>query len=122
MRKIAFLILSIFTISSSIAQINSSTKSKNQTELNLTLSDDREILNDGIIYRIEKDNQTLSAHKNGKQMWKTNIIKVCGKPDVGNAQIRYIKLNKEKINVIFGKHSFVEVDIKTGKTKFLGAD
>jgi hypothetical protein len=91
-------------------------------ELNLALSNFRGIEDKETIYFIENDNQTLSAYKNGKLKWKTNIIKVCGKPKVGEPKVRYIKLNEKVIQVIFGKHSMAEVDMQSGKTKFIGND
>jgi len=117
---LTFLFFLFFSLPNGFGQ-TSVQKNPNST-LNLAVSKQREITNDEIIYRVEPDNQTLSAHENKKLKWKTNIIEVCGKPEVGKAEIRIIKLNGEKIQVIFGKHNFAEVQIETGKTKFLGAD
>jgi hypothetical protein len=91
-------------------------------ELNLAFSNFRGIEDKETVYFIENDNQTLSAYKNGKLKWKTNIIKVCGKPKVGEPKVRYIKLNEKVIQVIFGKHSMAEVDMQSGKTKLIGTD
>ena len=112
------------TISQTFAQkkLYDETKVAKQTELNLALSNFRGIEDKETVYFIENDNQTLSAYENGKLKWKTNVIKVCGKPKVGEPKIRYIKLNEKVIKVTFGKHSWAEVDLKSGKTKFIGAD
>ena len=76
----------------------------------------------GIIYYIEKDNRNLVAYKNDKMIWKTDIIAICGIPDVGSPEIRHIRLVKKTISVTFGKHSYATVDITNGKTQFLGSD
>jgi len=112
------------TISISFAQKKMYDKKKvtKKTELNLTFSNFRGIEDKETVYFIENDNQTLSAYKNGKLKWKTNIIKVCGKPEVGEPKIRYIKLNEKVIKITFGKHSWAQVDVENGKTKFIGSD
>ena len=112
------------TISISFAQkkMYDEKKVTKKTELNLTFSNFRGIEDKETVYFIENDNQTLSAYKNGKLKWKTNIIKVCGKPEVGEPKIRYIKLNEKVIKITFGKHSWAQVDVENGKTKFIGSD
>jgi hypothetical protein len=98
-------------------------KISTDTELNFSLTDKRGIKSKtGIIFFVEKDMQTLTAYENDKIKWRTNIITICGKPAIGSAGIRIIKLEKNNINVTFGKHSFATIDIINGKTIFLGAD
>ena len=75
-----------------------------------------------IIYKVEADLQTISAYENRKLKWQTNIIKVCGKPSVGKAKITGLNIIGERMSVVFGKHSYADVDIKDGKTTFLGSD
>lgn len=84
----------------------------------------RGIRNKKTIYFIKKDTQTLCAYEKRKLKWKTNIIVDCGEPKVGKSEIRFLKFNEKTrtISVIFGKHSFAEVEIRNGNTKFLGAD
>jgi hypothetical protein len=118
--KILFFI--VFTQTSFAQKINKNLISK-KLDLNLSLEPKmRGIESDNVIYYIEKDMQTLSAYINGKLKWKTNIISVCGKPGVGKSEIRVIKLRVDKLSVVFGKHSFAEVDINTGKTEYIGSD
>ena len=93
-----------------------------KSELNLAFSKCKGIEDKNNVYFIEIDNQTLSAYENGKLKWKTNIIKAWGIPKVGEPKIKYIKINGNVINVTFGKHSWAEVNIKNGITKFIGAD
>jgi hypothetical protein len=70
------------TLSLSFAQkkLYDEKKVTKTTELNLAFSNYRGLENKAIIFFIENDNQTLSAYENGKLKWKTNVIKVCGKP------------------------------------------
>jgi hypothetical protein len=118
--KILFFI--VFTQTSFAQKINKNLTSK-KLDLNLSLEPKmRGIESDNVIYYIEKDMQTLSAYINGKLKWETNIISVCGKPGVGKSEIRVIKLRVDKLSVVFGKHSFAEVDINTGKTEYIGSD
>ena len=90
-------------------------------EINLTAAQ-RGIEKDSIIYLVEKDFQTISAYKDNTLLWQTNVISVCGKPKVGEPKIRYLKHENTKLLVVFGKHDYAEVDIKNGKTVFLGSD
>jgi len=119
-----YFIVLFLTISKSFAQMKLYDEKKvtKKTELNLAFSNFRGIENKETVYFIENDNQTLSAYVNGKLKWKTNVIKVCGKPKVGEPKIRYIKLNEKVIKLTFGKHSWAEVDLESGKTEFIGAD
>jgi hypothetical protein len=117
-----FLVLIIFTQTSFAQNFDKKLVSK-KTELNLSLEPKmRGIENNNVVYYIEKDIQTLSAYENGRLKWQTNIISVCVKPSVGKSEIRVIKPEADKLLIVFGKHSFAEVDIKNGKTKYLGAD
>ena len=123
-KRYLYFIVFLLTTSISFAQkkLYDEKKVTKKTELNLAFSKFRGIENNETVYFIENDNQTLSAYKNGKLKWKTNVIKVCGKPKVGEPKIRYIKINEKVIKVTFGKHSWAEVDAESGKTKFIGAD
>lgn len=116
------LILIIFSQASFAQNFNKNLVSK-KTELNLSFEPKmRGIENNDVIYYIEKDIQTLSAYENGKLKWQANVISVCGKPSIGKSEIRVVKLKADKLLIVFGKHSFAEVDIKNGKTIFLGSD
>jgi len=92
-------------------------------ELNFNSTDKRGIkADDGIIYFVEPDGQTLTAYEKNNIRWTVNIIKACGELVVGESEIRYIKLIKDKIQIIFGKQDLASVDIKDGKVKYLGSD
>jgi hypothetical protein len=94
-----------------------------EKELNFAFTDKRGIKSEeGIIFFVERDGQTLTAYDGERIKWTVNIIKVCGEPKVGKPQIRYLKLIADKIEVTFGKHSFASVEVRDGKTTYLGAD
>ncbi len=76
---------------------------------------------DNLVFYIEKDNRTLTAYKNNKILWHTDILASCDTPLIGKPEVRYIKIEKY-ILVTVGKHSFVEVDITNGKAKYVGSD
>lgn len=98
-------------------------KVSTEKELNFSTTDKRGIkADDGIIYLVEKDGQTLTAYNKNDIKWTVNIIKICGQPKVGKPEIRHIKLTGDKIQITFGKHDFASVDIKDGNVKYLGAD
>jgi hypothetical protein len=119
--------LGLFFIIQSVCGQDSITYDKNKvsfaTELNFAITDNRGIESKaGIIYYVEKDMQTLTAYENDKIKWRINIILICGKPTVGQPEIRFVKLDNDKLNVTFGKHSFANVAIADGKTIYLGSD
>jgi hypothetical protein len=94
-----------------------------KNEINLSFEPKmRGIEVNNVTYYIEKDMQTVSAYENGKIKWQTNIISVCGKPGVGKPEVRCLKIKGKILQVVFGKHSFANVNINNGKTKFIGSD
>lgn len=94
-----------------------------EKELNFAFTDRRGIEADnGLVYFVEKGGQRLIAYENNKVKWTADVLKSCPKPEVGKAEIRYIKLSVDKIEITFGKHYFASVDIVDGKVKCLGAD
>jgi len=116
-----FIIVLLIAQSCTNQKYDSSLVSKS-LEINLADTKMRGIENNGTIYFLEEDLQTLSAYENGIRKWKTNVISVCGKPSVGKPEIRYLKLKPNILLVIFGKHSFAEIGLSNGETKFVGSD
>lgn len=119
---VKFLILALFSTQTNLAQRFDTRLVSKDLEINLKTTEKRGIQKNGIIYFVEKDLQTISAYKNNKLQWKTNVINICGKPEVGEPKIRYFRYEPEKLFVVMGKHNFAEVNISNGKTKCLGAD
>lgn len=78
------------------------TKIDTASELNFAFSDKRGIeLANGIIVLVEQNMKVLTACKNGVRKWKANIIAKCGEPYVGEPEIRFIKIDGDKINCCF---------------------
>ena len=116
-----FVFILVFT-QSNFAQTFDLKLISKKTELNFAFTKMRGIKSRKVIYFIENDLQTISAYRNGKLKWKTNIISVCGKPGVGKSEIRHVKLEYGKLFVTYGKHSFAEVDTGNGSAKYFGED
>ncbi|GAA3777707.1 hypothetical protein [Flavobacterium ginsengiterrae] len=118
-----FLKLSMLTFlvtQTGIAQkINNDLISKN-SEINFAKTQKRGIKKNNIIYYVENDLQTISAYKRKKLKWQTNVISVCGKPKLGEAQIRYVGYNSDKLLIVMGKHHFAEIDVNSGLTTLVG--
>lgn len=124
--KIKILVLILFISSLNYAQELRTFEKKSisqDTKLDLLLTKKRGIETETKeIYFVENDNKTISAFKNRKLKWKTNVIEKCGKPKVGKSEIRFIEIRENKIFVVYGKHNYAEINIKNGKTKFIGSD
>lgn len=119
---IVFLILALFLTQQNFSQKIDPKLISKKSEINFANTQERGIQKNSIIYLVENDLQTISAYKNNKLQWQTNVIKICGKPKVGKPKIRYLKYKNAKLFVAFGKHDFAEVDILNGKTIFVGSD
>jgi hypothetical protein len=92
-------------------------------EVNFAFSDKRGIETDNGMTFLEKQNlKVLTAYKNGVQQWEADVIAKCGEPKVGKTEIRFIKMEGDKIYVVFAKHSFANVLVATGKVECLGSD
>ena len=124
MKLLVNLIGAIFILQTSCAQERAYDQTKVSSKIETSIDNTYRGIKSktGIIYYVEKDNRTLTAYKNDKIIWQTDIISVCGKPLVGSPEIRYIKLERNIISVTFGKHSYANVDINNGKTTFGAAD
>ncbi|KAF2516963.1 hypothetical protein [Flavobacterium foetidum] len=114
-----FLKLSVLTFivaQTGIAQkYNDDLISKN-SEINFAKTQKRGIKKNNIVYYVEKDLQTISAYKRSKLKWQTNVISVCGKPQKGEPEIRYVGYNSDKLLIVIGKHNFAEIDVNSGVT------
>lgn len=88
----------------------------NNSEINFAKTQKRGIKKNNMVYYVENDLQTISAYKRSKLKWQTNVISVCGKPKLGEAQIRYVGYNSNKLLIVMGKHNFAEIDVDSGLT------
>lgn len=92
-------------------------------ELNFSSTQKRGIETpDGTIYVVGKNLKVLAAYQHGKIKWQSDIIISCGMPSVGQPEIRYLKLDGDKIYLRFGKHTYAKVNIADGKVECLGSD
>ena len=75
----------------------------------------------GKIVKVKKDGRTVICRtKDGKLCWETEI-------DTGNTVIRDIRIaekedGKSVITLVFGKHSFGQIDLETGQYSYSGSD
>ena len=119
---VAFSLTTINACGQSTIKVDS-TKISKDTEVNFYKTSMRGIESSTKeIFYVDENMQTLIALQNGQVKWRADIIKTCGTPFVGNPSIRYLKLEHDKISVVYGKHDFASVDITTGKIACLGAD
>lgn len=112
---------------SKIAESSSEHDTKELKKTKQVKDTEKEILiidsHTGITVQVKPGGRVLAAKdKNGKAMWSVDIIAKCGVPAVGKPIIRNLSVKDNKINVVFGKHSFASIDIETGQVDFLGAD
>jgi hypothetical protein len=121
-RILKLLIFILILTQSSFAQKYNANLISKDTELNFAFTKMRGIERNNVIYYVEKDLQTVSAYKNNKLLWQTNVVSVCEKSVVGKPDIRYLRYEINRLFIICGKHSFAEVDTANGKTKLLGSD
>jgi len=76
----------------------------------------------GIVYLVENDKRTITAYDNTKVLWKSDVIGICGKPAVGEPEVRFIQLEKDRLSVSFGKHCSAYINITDGKVTCLGCN
>jgi hypothetical protein len=118
-----FLKLSMLTFmvtQTGIAQKYNDALISQNSEINFSKTQKRGIKKNNIIYYVENDLQTISAYKRSKLQWQTNVISACGKPKLGEPEIRYIGYNSNKLLIVMGKHNFAEIDILNGNTTLVG--
>lgn len=97
-----------------------------EKELNFLKSKFRGIKFNRITYYVEKDLQNVTAYRKDKQIWTTSVISNCEVSNIDyygrKYEIRYIKLEKDKLLIVYGKQNYAEIDLTTGKTECLGSD
>ena len=122
--KFLFFLL-ILTQSNFAQKLDSKLVSK-EKELNFLKSKFRGIKFNRITYYVEKDLQNVTAYRNDKQIWTTSVISNCEVSNIDyygrKYEIRYIKLEKNKLLIVYGKQNYAEIDLTTGITNCLGSD
>jgi len=90
-----------------------------EKELNLVFSDKRGIKgDDGVVYFVQRDGLTLTAYKGSEVKWTVNFSKTCEETTVKKSEIQYMGLTGEKIQLIFTKRNFANIDVRDGKTTY----
>jgi hypothetical protein len=76
------------------------------------------------IFYVESNGRRLVAFKkDGTIMWSVDVLEATKvTPRIGQPVIRHLNLSEDQLRVTFGKHDFAEVQINSGKTKYLGSD
>jgi hypothetical protein len=76
----------------------------------------------GIVVTVKDDERTLVARLGGKILWQADVIKSAGPPGVGRPVVRHLSLKGGAVTAVYGKHSFAELELKTGKLLASGSD
>jgi len=99
------------------------TKVTTKKELNFYQTDKRGIRYKDVVYYVENDLNTIRAYqKDGKVKWEVNFIKKFTSEVIGEREIRYLHIDKEKLYITYAKHDYFYIDLKTGKLNYLGSD
>ncbi len=77
----------------------------------------------GISVALKDDDRSLVAKdREGKVLWEVDVIKQAGAPAVGQPVVRHISVKDAKVTAAYGKHSFADFDLKTGRLLSAGSD
>lgn len=90
----------------------------NEKELNLLLTNKRGIRYKEIVYYVQSDSSAITAYKkDGSVKWRSDVSKVIqsDKGLVAETSIRFIKIEKDKMLFVYGKHQQGKIELKTGK-------
>jgi hypothetical protein len=76
------------------------------------------------MFYVESNGRRLVAFKkDGTIIWSVDVLEATKvTPKTGQPVIRHLDLAKGQLQVVFGKHDFAEVQIASGRTKYLGSD
>jgi hypothetical protein len=77
----------------------------------------------GTDFRVSVDGRVLTATgEDGQVLWTVNVMEKAGAPFVGEPTIRHLSVVDGEIAVTYGKHSFANFEIKTGRLLSSGSD
>jgi hypothetical protein len=77
----------------------------------------------GTDFRVSDDGRVVTAtDAAGRVAWAVDVIEKAGAPFVGEPTIRHLSVVDGEIAVTYGKHSFANFEIKTGKLLSSGSD
>ncbi|MDU0371722.1 hypothetical protein ACFPAF_15060 [Hymenobacter endophyticus] len=94
-----------------------------ETEINFASTDKRGIMSaDGTIYFVpDSDKSVIIACRDNKVIWRVNASSECGLATIHQA-VRYLKLTSNKLEAVYGKHSFLSIKRSTGQVTCEGSD
>jgi hypothetical protein len=76
-----------------------------------------------IVVRVESDGRHVIAQSSSDDLiWRTEVIKENDSCVAGSPVIHHIAIKADKVLVTFCKHSYGEIDLRTGAYHFLGQD
>ena len=77
-----------------------------------------------LVFYVESNGCRLVAlDKDGSLAWSVDVLAEAKfKPTQGEPVIRHLRLQDGELRVTCGKHDFAKVQLKTGKTEYVGAD
>ena len=77
----------------------------------------------GITVAVQEDQRTLVAtDKDGKALWRVDVIKTAGAPKVGQPVVRALMQKGPTVTAVYGKHTFAEFDLADGKLRSVASD
>lgn len=122
--KIVFSLTLVLLTKLSFAQQYDSTRISTHTVINLLESNFIGFESYGTVYYVEPDLKTVVAvnKKTGHVKWKTDVVLACGIPAEGKHEIRYMKLHKGTLHVIYGKHNEAQIEQVDGSLFLCKAD
>lgn len=77
----------------------------------------------GTTVRVEKDGRHVAGlSRTGEVLWVTEVIEQKGACVAGQPVVRHLQIESGRVIVTYCKHSYGEIDLATGKYRFLGQD
>jgi hypothetical protein len=73
-----------------------------------------------VLLYVESDGKSVVALKEGQALWKVQPFQENRVCDFGAPVIRDLRFERGKLQIVFCKHSFGEIDLLSGQYRFLG--
>ena len=77
----------------------------------------------GITVHVDHDGRhVMGVSGSGEMLWRTEVVGENYSCTAGSPVVRYLQIEGDKVSVTFCKSSYGEIELKTGKFRFLGQD
>jgi hypothetical protein len=77
----------------------------------------------GITVHVDHDGRhVMGVSGSGETLWRTEVVGENYSCIAGSPVVRYLQIEGDKVSVTFCKSSYGEIELKTGKFRFLGQD